>query len=84
MEVYADVLELVARALMNAILWGVAAVLVGATVVAVTDARWLPLIAAVASLVPVLAVTVTVRSHAATVRERYRRASYNAQYNAQH
>lgn len=80
MDVYADVLELVARALMNAILWAVAAVLVAAAIVAFTDTRWLPLLATVVPLAPVLAVALTVRGHAATLRERHRRATYNAQH----
>lgn len=80
MEMYADALELLGRVLMNAILWAVGAVGVGALVVAVVGSRWLPIVAAVAPLAPVLAATLTVRNHAAAVRERHRRAAYNAQH----
>ena len=79
MELYTDALDLIARALMGAILWTVVAVGVGAVVVAVAGADWLPLVAAVAPLVPALAVALIVRNHAAATRERQRRAAYSAQ-----
>lgn len=80
MEVYADVLELIARALLNAILWAAVAVVVGAAVVAMAGADWLPMVAALAPLSPALAVVLTVRGHAGTIREQHRRATYNRQH----
>lgn len=78
MDLYADVLELIAKALLNALWASLAAVAVGAIVVAALGFDWLALVAAVASLAPLVAVVVTLRSHASTVREQARRAAYTA------
>lgn len=76
MDLYADVLELIARALRNAVLAAVAAVVVGALLVALLGMDWLALVASAASLAPVLAVIATTKGHAAAIRERVRRAAY--------
>lgn len=78
MDIYADALELASRALTHFVAWALVAVAAGAGVVAILGTQWLGLVAAGAPLAPLLAVAVTVRSHAAVIRERQRRAAYVA------
>lgn len=78
MNLYADVLDLLARLIWTTLIATAVVAALGALVALFAGSDSLPYIAVVVGLTPLVAVAVTLRAEAGVVREQLRRARVNA------